>query len=187
LKGLTMQQVDSIFSSTYKRGGSPIDKWGQVGLTGQWAGKPMSLYGRNSASGTYGFFKDHALETGDFKPTVKEQPGSSSAVQGIGSDLAGIGYSGIGYLTSEVRALPLAGEGDGFVEATPENALSGDYPLARFLYVYINKKPNEPADKLVAEFVKFIASREGQLIVVKDGYFPIPASVATEVRESVSK
>ena len=180
IKGLTMSQVDGIFSSTRKRGGEDITTWGQVGLTGDWAAKPMSLFGRNSASGTYGYFKEHALDKGDFKSSVKEQPGSSAVVQGVASDLGGIGYSGIGYITSGVSAVPL-GEAEGkFVEATYENCLSGDYPLARFLYVYVNKKPGEPMDKLTAEFLKFVLSKQGQEIVVKDGYFPMPKAVVEE-------
>jgi phosphate transport system substrate-binding protein len=179
IKGLTMTQVDSIFSNTYKRGGKALQTWGDVGLTGAWANRPLSLYGRNSASGTYGYFKDVALNKGDYKDTVKEQPGSSSVVQGVASDLGGIGYSGIGYTTSGVKALAL-GDGKALHEPTVDNALSGDYPLARFLYVYVNKKPNESLDKLTLEFVKFILSKAGQEIVVKDGYYPLPASVASE-------
>lgn len=175
---LTLQQVDSIFSSTRKAGGPPVEKWGDVGLSGPWAARPISLYGRNSASGTYGFFKDHALRGGDFKSTVKEQPGSSSVVQGVASDLNGIGYSGIGYATSGVRAVPLLGADGRPHAADLENALSGKYPLARFLYIYINKKPGQPLDKLTAEFLRFVLSKPGQQIVVKDGYFPLPAAAA---------
>lgn len=178
---MTMQQVDSVFSSTFKRGGTDITTWGQLGLTGEWANKPISLYGRNSASGTYGFFKDEALKKGDFKPTVKEQPGSSAVVQGISADLGGIGYSGIGYKTSGVRTVPLGETPETAVDATYENCLSGDFPLARFLYIYINKKPGEPLDPLVREFIKFVMSKEGQEVVVKDGYFPLPKVVVDEV------
>jgi len=186
IKGLSMQQMDSIFSSSFKAGGKDMTSWEQAGLA-PWAGKAISLYGRNSASGTYGYFKEVALKKGDFKATVKEQPGSSAVVQGISSDQYGIGYSGIGYVTSSVRALPLAEKPKGkFVAATYENCLSGDYPLARFLYVYVNKKPGAPMDTLTAEFLKFITSKEGQEIVVKDGYFPIPAEVAKEVQTTVS-
>lgn len=181
IKGLTMAQVDGIFSSTRKSGSEDITTWGQLGLTGPWADKAISLYGRNSASGTYGFFKDHALRGGDFKSTVKEQPGSSAVVQGIGSDLGGIGYSGIGYRTSEVHTVPLGETPDAFFDCTPENCLSGDYPLARFLLVYVNKKPGEPMDKLTQEFLKFVVSKQGQEIVAKDGYFPLPAPVSEEV------
>src|SRR5712691_991015 len=181
IKGLSMDQVDSIFSSTNKRGGKPINTWGELGLTGPWANRAISLYGRNSASGTYGFFKEHVLKNGDYRATVKEQPGSSSVVQGVASDLGGIGYSGIGYKTSGVKAVALAeATGGAAQEPSLENALSGAYPLARFLYIYVNKKPTEPMDKLVQEFLKFVNSKEGQEVVVKDGYYPMPASVATE-------
>ena len=180
IKGLTMAQLDSIFSGTRKRGGEDITTWGQVGLTGDWANKPISLFGRNSASGTYGYFKEHALSKGDFKSTVKEQPGSSAVVQGVASDISAIGYSGIGYITSGVKAVPLGEEAGKFVEATYEKSLSGDYPLARFLYIYVNKKPGEPIDKLTAEFLKFVLSKQGQEIVVKDGYFPMPKEVIEE-------
>ena len=181
IKGLTLTQVDGIFSSTYKRGGKNITKWGQVGLTGEWANKPLSLYGRNSASGTYGFFKEVALNKGDYKATVKEQPGSSSVVQGVASDLNGIGYSGIGYKTSGVKAIPLGPSTGKVFDASYENCLNGSYPLARFLYVYVNKAPGKPMDKLTGEFVRFMLSKEGQQIVVKDGYYPLPANAVSEV------
>jgi phosphate transport system substrate-binding protein len=175
---LTMRQVDSIFSSTRKAGGPAHERWGDLGLTGAWANRPLSLYGRNSASGTYGFFKDVALRGGDYRATVKEQPGSSSVVQGISTDLGGIGYSGIGYLTSGVRAIPLVGADGTAYEARAEHCLSGRYPLARFLSIYVNKAPGRPLDKLTSEFIQFVQSREGQEVVVKDGYFPLPAKAA---------
>jgi phosphate transport system substrate-binding protein len=180
LEGLTMQQVDGIFSSTRKSGGKNITTWGQVGLTGDWSNKPISLYGRNSASGTYGFFKEVALAKGDYRSTVKEQPGSSSVVQGVSSDLGGIGYSGIGYKTSGVKAIKLGKSVDKLYEPNYEDCLNGTYPLARFLYVYVNKAPNQPIDKLTQEFLKFVLSKEGQEIVVKDGYYPLPGQVEKE-------
>lgn len=177
IEGLSLKQVDSIFSSTKKRGGSDISNWGQAGLTGDWASKPVSLYGRNSASGTYGFFKEHALNKGDYKSTVKEQPGSSAVVQGVGSDLGGVGYSGIGYKTSEVRALPLSGEDGKLYEPNYENCVKNRYPITRFLYLYVNKKPGEQLDPLVNEFMRFVLSKQGQEIVIKDGYFPLPNAI----------
>jgi phosphate transport system substrate-binding protein len=187
IEGLTMQQVDSIFSSTYKAGGSAIRKWGEVGLVGEWAGKDISKYGRNSASGTYGFFKDEALLKGDYDSSVKEQPGSSAVVQGIASDLGGIGYSGIGYRTSGVRTVPLGSEVGTYFEPTYENCLDGDFPLSRFLLVYVNKNPEKPLDLLTIEFLKFVLSKEGQEVVVKDGYYPMPASLAGEIVDSLSE
>lgn len=184
IKSLTMQQVDAIFSKTRKGGhAKDIKTWGDLGLAGDAATRTLSLYGRNSASGTYGYFKEHALFKGDFKDTVKEQPGSSSVVQSIGSDRFAIGYSGIGYTTSGVRALPLADEkknGGVAFAATYENALSGKYPLSRYLYVYVNKNPKKPLDPLTREFLKFALSREGQEIVVKDGFLPLTAKMEAD-------
>jgi len=180
IEGLNLQQVDAIFSST-RTCGAPADlnTWGQLGLTGSWAGRSIQLYGRNSVSGTYGYFKEHALCKGDYKNTVNEQPGSASVVQSVSSSLNGIGYSGIGYTTSSVRALPLAsGPGKPFVAATPENAINGTYPLARFLYIYINKEPGKPLDPITSQFLHMVLSRTGQAVVIKDGYIPLPAPVA---------
>jgi phosphate transport system substrate-binding protein len=182
IKCLSLNQVDAVFSKSRRRGAKEdVTTWGQLGLTGEWANKPLSLYGRNSASGTYGFFKEHTLKNGDYKDSVKEQPGSASVVQGITVDRYAIGYSGIGYATAGVRAVPLTEKDGGkCVEATAENSYSGTYPLARFLYVYINKAPNKPLDPLVREFARLMFSRDGQEAVAKDGYFPVPASVAKE-------
>lgn len=178
IKGLNMEEVDAIFSSTNKCGAAKtVETWGNLGMTGSWANKKVELYGRNSVSGTYGYFKEHALCKGDFKNTVKEQPGSASVVQSVSASLNGIGYSGIGYKTSSVRAVPLAKKGNAFVEATFDNAVSGKYPLSRFLFVYVNKKPNQPLAPIEAEFVKLMLSKQGQEIVVKDGYIPLPAKV----------
>ena len=182
IKCLSLGQVDAMFSKSRRRGAKDdATTWGQVGLAGEWASRPMSLYGRNSASGTYGFFKEHSLKNGDYKDSVKEQPGSASVVQGVTVDRFAVGYSGIGYATAGVRAVPLSEkDGGSCVEATADNAYNGTYPLARFLFVYINKAPNKPLDPLVREFARLMFSREGQEAVVKDGYFPIPASVAKE-------
>jgi len=187
IKSLTLAQADAIFSKTRKRGAEKdVRTWGDLGLKGQWANKPISIYGRNSASGTYGFFKEHVLGNGDYKDSVKEQPGSSAVVQGVASDKFAIGYSGIGYKTADVRAVPLAAAaGDTAIPAEAEYAYTGDYPLARFLLLYINYEPNSKLDPLRGEFVKFIFSQQGQEQVVKDGYFPIPATIATKVLNSV--
>jgi phosphate transport system substrate-binding protein len=182
LKELTMPQVDAIFSKTRKGGAAEdVTTWGQLGLKGEWAAKPISMYGRNSASGTYGYFKEHALYKGDYKDTVKEQPGSAAVVQGISADKFAIGYSGIGYKTSDVKSLKLAAKDGGeFVTDDSDNVYSGKYPLSRFLYVYVNAAPGKPIDPLVREFLKFVLSKEGQEIVVKDGYLPLLGRHAAE-------
>ncbi len=178
IKGLRIDQVDAIFSNNRKCGANKnVDRWGDLGLTGAWTGKDVQLYGRNSVSGTYGYFKKKALCKGDFKNTVNEQPGSASVVQSVSASLNGIGYSGIGYQTSGVRALPLSKKGEDFVEANMENAVSKKYPLSRFLYVYVNKHPNKALAPMEAEFLKMVLSKSGQKIVDKDGYIPLPNSV----------
>jgi phosphate transport system substrate-binding protein len=182
LQQLTLQEVDGIFSKGRACGGKAVANWGQAGVAnGQWASQPISLYGRNSASGTYGFFKEHALCKGDFKDTVKEQPGSASVVQGVTEDRFGIGYSGIGYRTSGVRPLKIAAKkGATYYGTEASNVYAGNYPLSRFLYVYVNKAPNKPLDPMVREYLKFILSQEGQQTVVKDGFLPLTAKTLQE-------
>lgn len=177
---MTFQDVDAIFSSTRAGGkAKSIETWGEVGVEGGLAAKPISLYGRNSASGTYAYFKEKALFKGDYKDTVKEQPGSASVVLGVAGDLAGIGYSGIGYMTSGVKALALAKDSrSDYFLPTYENVLSGDYPLGRMLYIYIVKEPGKPLDPLVREFLTLILSKTGQETVLKDGYLPLPAKIS---------
>jgi phosphate transport system substrate-binding protein len=178
IKGLRIDQVDAIFSNNRKCGADKdADRWGDLGLTGDWKGKDIQLYGRNSVSGTYGYFKKKALCKGDFKNSVNEQPGSASVVQSVSASLNGIGYSGIGYKTSGVRALALSKKGDNYVEANMANAISKKYPLSRFLYVYVNKHPNKALAPMDAEFLKMVLSQSGQKIVEKDGYIPLPSSV----------
>ena len=169
--GLSIPQVDAIFSSTRKCGGAKeITKWGDVGMTGDWASRPVALYGRNSVSGTYGYFKEKALCKGDFTKRVAEQPGSASVVQSVTGQIGAIGYSGIGYITSGVP----------FVEATAANALNKSYPLSRVLYVYVNKRPNQPLPPLEREFFKMVLSKQGQEVVVKDGFVPMPAAMVNK-------
>jgi len=187
IKGMTIPQVDAIFSSTRKCGyDKSIDNWGDIGMTGSWASKNVQLFGRNSVSGTYGYFKKKALCKGDYKNTVNEQPGSASVVQSVSSSLNGIGYSGIGYKTSGVKAVPLTKKpGKPFIEASAENAVSGEYPLSRFLYIYVNKHPNKPLPPLEREFIKLVLSKTGQQVVIKDGYIPLPVKVVEKTLKKI--
>jgi len=176
---LSLEQIDAIFSSTRAGGAdAPIDTWGEAGLTGEWANRPIALYGRNSASGTYGYFKDVALFGGDYRAEVREQPGSSTVIQGVASDIAGIGYSGVGYATADVRPVAIAGADGTCYGPEGEAAASGDYPIARFLYIYVNKNPNEDLEPLRGEFIRFVYSQEGQEAVVRAGFFPVVKALA---------
>lgn len=182
IESLTMPQVDAIFSANRKCGyKEDVVRWGQLGLGGELANANIQLYGRNSVSGTYGMFKEFAMCKGDFKKNVNEQPGSASVVQSVSASLNSLGYSGIGYITSNVKAVPLTVK-DGIppVTPTPDNAVSGKYPLTRYLYIYINKAPNQPLPPLVKEFMKLVLSRQGQEVVVKDGYVPLPSKVVQQ-------
>ena len=177
-----MEQVDRIFSSTRKgSGGRSIDTWGDVGLTGDWASKPISIYGRNTISGTYEFFRQTALYSGEYKPEVKLQVGSEAVVEGVARDKFAIGYSGLGYKTGGVSAVPLSVFfGAKCYDTSVESVLAGKYPLARYLYIYVNKKPGEALDAPRAEFIKYILSKDGQTQTEKGGYYPI----TEEIREA---
>ncbi|QCU89659.1 PstS family phosphate ABC transporter substrate-binding protein [Thiomicrorhabdus sediminis] len=179
---LTISQVDAIFSSTRKCGAKEdVSTWGQVGAEGTLANKTIQIYGRNSVSGTYGYFKKKALCKGDYKSSVNEQPGSASVVQSVTASLNGIGYSGIGYKTAGVKAIAISKKDNGkYVAPSNATALDGTYPLARVLYVYVNKAPNKPVEPVMGEFLKLVLSKQGQEAVVKDGYIPVPANFAAK-------
>ena len=185
IKGLTAEQVDGIFSSTHKCGGADIQRWGDLGLSGDWSAKDVQLYGRNSVSGTYGYFKEKALCKGDFKANVNEQPGSASVVQSVSQSLNAVGYSGIGYKTAGVKAVAIAKKGNEFIEATAENAANGTYPLSRYLYVYVNKQPNKDLAPMEKEFIRYVLSKQGQQVVEKDGYVTLPKSVVAKDLEQL--
>ncbi|SMP46562.1 PstS family phosphate ABC transporter substrate-binding protein [Desulfonatronum lacustre] len=182
---LSIPEIDAIFSATRRCGhGEDVTRWGQVGLTGAWANRDFTIYSRNAVSGTYGFFKDVALCGGDYKPTINEQPGSASVVQGVTESINGIGYSGIGYITSGVKAASINMGGTCY-EPNAENAASGNYPLARGLFLYVNKNPTEPLAPVEREFLRLVLSKQGQEVVVRDGYIPLPETVAAQVRAQI--
>lgn len=178
---LSLREVDAIFSANRAGGASAaITTWGQAGVKGEWANRPVAMYGRNSASGTYGYFKEVALSNGDFSPAVREQPGSSTVVQGVARDINGIGYSGVGYATADVKLLELKGPDGKCYKPNATDAASGNYPLARFLYVYVNRNPNQAMDPLRAEFVRYVYSKQGQEDVIRAGFFPLPKAIADQ-------
>jgi len=189
IKELSLAQLDAVFGKQRKRGASQnVTTWGQLGLTGNYTSKPIVMFGRNSASGTYGYFKEHTLGKGDFKDEVKEQPGSAAVVQGVSEDRNALGYSGMGYLTSGVRMVPLSEKDGGEVyPGTPENIYSGKYPLSRYLNLYVAKDPKKGLDPLVKEFIRFIYSKEGQETVIKDGFLPMLAKDAVKELELLDK
>jgi phosphate transport system substrate-binding protein len=172
---LTLEQLDAIFSKSRKRGHSDVREWGQVGLDGPWDHAAIHLYGRDQRStGTLPFFKQVVLQGGDFKSELTAEPGSASIVIAIGKDRWGIGYSGIGFQTSDVKAVPLS-EGAGSTPIAPsvESVMDGKYPLSRPLYLYVNKDPKGEWDPKILEFLRFINSRDGQETVARAGIYPL--------------
>ncbi|MCG5525116.1 phosphate ABC transporter substrate-binding protein PstS family protein [Ectothiorhodospira haloalkaliphila] len=183
IEGMSLAQVDSVFSETRRCGADErVSRWGELGLGGGWENRDIALYGRNAVSGTYGFFRQHALCGGDFSDDVNEQPGSASVVQGVTESLNGIGYSGIGYQTAGVKAIKLGQEEGNLFEPNAENALTGDYPMARSLMVYVNSHPNDGLPPLEREFLRMVLSKQGQEVVARDGFVPLPESVAGRMR-----
>lgn len=183
LRGLNLQQLDQIFSATRRCGeDKPILRWGELGLQDSWQQRTLQRFGRNSASGTYGYFKLRALCGGDFMARVNELPGSASVVQGVAGSLNGIGYASIGFRASGVRLLPLADAGDRYVVPNETNVRNGSYPLARYLYIYINKAPNQPLEPLTAAFLDRVLSTQGQSLVNHDGYLPLSPDTLRKTR-----
>ena len=194
IESLTLPQLDAIFSKTRRSGyAKDIKTWGDLGLEGEWAEKPINLYGRNAASGTHAYFKEHVLFAGDYKDCVKEQADSDAVIRAIGSEKFAIGYSGIVYKTADVRAVPLrTSESTRAVVPSMDNSIPNmdngyraRYPLSRYLYVYVNKAPNRALDPLRLEFLKFVLSYEGQEDVLRDGYVPLPLKIVLEERKNI--
>jgi phosphate transport system substrate-binding protein len=183
LPGLTLEQIDNIFSAGSACGaGSAIRLWGQLGLGADWATQAIELYGRNSISGTYRYFQHHALCDGEFQTGLTEFPGSASLVKALSQSTYGMAYSALGYANDSVRVLPLArSNGQPFVAANQDNAINGSYPLARLLYIYVNHDPAQPWNPLQQEFIRMVLSRQGQEQVVRAGFAALPVAVA--VRE----
>ncbi|MBG0803842.1 phosphate ABC transporter substrate-binding protein [Methylocystis sp. H4A] len=177
LQCISMEQMERVFAADPKSGGGKsIRTWGELGLTGEWAAKPIAMYSRNTLSGTYKFFKQHVLSGADFKDDIKMQVGSEAVVSAVGADKSAIGYSGIGYKTAGVRAVPLS-SGKSCYDASFDNTYSRKYPLARGLYVYLLKDPKKPIDTLSGEFVTYVLSRDGQTQAKKGGYYPITRNI----------
>lgn len=186
LNKMTLSQLDAIFSQN-RRCGEPhrIQRFGELGLKGSWAARSLQRYSRNSASGTYGFFKQRVLCDGDFDNNINELPGSASVVQAVAGSLNGIGYASIGFRNSGVKSLSLAANGQDYVMPTPANVKDGRYPLSRYLYIYINKAPGKPLEPLTAAFLERVLSPEGQKRVTHDGYLPLPPEMLSHTRKAL--
>ena len=178
LKGLSLSQVDGIFSVT-RFCGAPeeIVTWGQLGVDYLGNNHAIRLFGRNSVSGTYGLFKAKGLCEGDFRNDVNEQPGSSSVVLSIASSNGAIGYAAYGYKTAGVRSVPIAERDNNYIPLNQTTVRTGEYPFTRSLYLLINKPPEKALKTVQREFLRFVLSKQGQEVVSREGYFPISSDV----------
>jgi phosphate transport system substrate-binding protein len=187
LEGLTLPQVDAMFSTTRQRGFlEPLRRWDQVGLGSDWAGSPIRLYGRDRKSGTRSFFQEHVLAGGEFSPAVQEEPGAASLILALSRDPVGIAYNGLGLQSSSVRVVPLAeAAGTPFIMPSGSTVADGSYPLRRPLYLHIDKSPNEPLPPAVQELMRFVTSRDGQEAVLRAGFFPLPIEEVDKIQVAI--
>jgi phosphate transport system substrate-binding protein len=187
IAGLTLAQLDGIFSRTQRRGGGSIETWGQAGLTGEWADRPIVLFGYGRGDGVHQFFREQVLEGGDFRVSMRVEGGGSTISQGVASEPTAIGCASILFACKRVRAVPIAGADGRFYAPTPENVRSRKYPLSRYLYVCVNKPPRQPLGGPAAEFLRFLLSREGQRIVADGGNVALEPAVAAEGRRALAE
>ncbi|NDL64969.1 PstS family phosphate ABC transporter substrate-binding protein [Acerihabitans arboris] len=186
LPTLRLSQLDAIFSITRSCGDArAITRWDELGLTGAWNGLALLRYGRNSASGTYGFFRQRALCGGDLLPSVNELPGSASVAQAVAASRNAIGYAGMGFHATGVRILPLTDQAGRQVMPDESTLRNGDYPLVRYLYIYINKAPDKPPAPAIAAFMDRILSPRGQGRARQGGYQPLPEPVRLRARRDI--
>ncbi|WP_413723622.1 PstS family phosphate ABC transporter substrate-binding protein [Sodalis sp. RH16] len=186
LQSLPLSQLDGIFSITHSCGPSPaLKRWGDLGLKGHLAGQTLLRYGRNSASGTYGYFRQRVLCGGDLLTSVNELPGSVSVAQAVAGSVNAIGYAGMGFHASGVKILALTDGQGKTVQPDDATLLNGEYPLVRYLYIYVNKAPDRPLEPITAAFFDQILSPGGQLRARQNGYRPLPEAVRLQARRNI--
>jgi phosphate transport system substrate-binding protein len=180
LTRISFRELDAIFSDTRKRGSSAIRTWGQLGLTGEWAGRFILLKGPSSAHGLYGVFRSLVLTGGDYRLDMRPGPVASSIVQAVAAEDGAIGFASHFLAAARTKTLAVArDEGGPYVLPIVENAVDGSYPLARNLFIYLNRPPGTPLAPALREFLRFICSEQGQEIAARDGNFPLNADLAS--------
>jgi phosphate transport system substrate-binding protein len=188
IKGLTLDQLDAIYSTTRNRGHADISKWGDLGLTGDWASRPIHLYGLKSPNGIEWFFKLNVMEGGDYKDNIEFVKGKgfthafTVAAEDMKEHPGGLTYAMLANVTPNVKVVPLAEKaGQPFVMPNVQSVYTHQYPLSRYVYIFVNKKPGQPLEPKTKEFLKLVLSRQGQDVVAKEGvYIPLTPEVARE-------
>jgi phosphate transport system substrate-binding protein len=188
IKGLSLAQLDAIYSTTRKRGDADINTWGDLGLGGEWAARPIHKYGLKAPNGIEWFFKIEVLEMGDYKDDIQfvKGRGFTHAFNVAAEDMAqhpgGITYALLANVTPNVKVVPLSvNDGGPYLAPTLENVYSHKYPLSRYVYIYVNRKPRTPLEPKIKEFLKMVLSQQGQDVVAKEGvYIPLLPAVVKE-------
>ena len=178
LDKLTLRQLDSLFSVTHKRGGESFKTWGELGLPGDWAQREIKPKGPAKTHGMYTLFKEMVMENGDFRYDLKSEPVSTSIVQNVGADAGAVGFASYFYASRRTHPVAISATNTGpYFLPTQQNCLEGKYPLARFLYVYVNKKPDTALTPLTGHFLGFVCSKQGQETLANEGNYPLSAEV----------
>lgn len=186
LEAITLTQLDAVFSDTRRCGAnSGVTHWGGLGLDGDWQDRHIGRHGRNAASGSQAVFKREALCKGDFRRDTNQYSGSAAVVAAVARDISGIGYSGMGYVNALVKPLALIDAQGRRIEASPQNAVNGDYPLSRLLYLYVNLPPGSHLPALERAFFEQILSPAGQQRVAEAGFIPLPRETLDKARRKL--
>lgn len=180
IEALSLTQLDAMFSATRKRGGSPVDTWGDLGLTGEWAERPVQLFGFGDLTGGYALFRDLVLDGGEYSAAMKAEPGSSAIVSAAGAYRGAVGFASQYFATARTRMVPIIGDDGVPHEPTEATCIEGSYPLARRLFIYVNKKPGEPLPPNTTEFLAYVLSRQGQATATELGMFALPPELARD-------
>jgi phosphate transport system substrate-binding protein len=192
IEQLSFDQLDALFSTTRWHGGAAVKTWGDLGLGGEWADKPVRLYGVKPWNGFEEFIRQRVLSTnghrGEWRDDIAFSPTVFALAGNVARDKYGIAYDGIAYLDAPVKVLALGPTAAGpFVAPSYENVAAATYPLSRLIYFNVNRAPGKPLDPVVTEFLRFVLSREGQAIVQKQNVFvPLRASQVHSSRTLLS-
>jgi phosphate transport system substrate-binding protein len=185
IAGLTLAQLDGIFSRTRRRGGPVIETWGQAGLTGEWADRPIPLYGYGPTDGVHQVFRQQVLLGGEYRLSLQVVPAGSLIVQDVAADPSAIGCASIFFISRRTRAVSIAGDDGRFYPPTDENVRSLRYPLTRFVNICVNKPPGRPLVPATAEFLRYLLSAEGQQTVAAGGNVRLHAATAAQGRRAI--
>jgi phosphate transport system substrate-binding protein len=179
LRQISLRELDGIFSALPKSGGPPIRTWGQLGLEGEWAARKIIVKGPSPTQGMYGVFRSTVLQGGSYRLDMRPEPVASSIVQAVATEEGAIGFASQFLEAARTRALAIAREDGGpYLLPDAEHAIDGSYPLARKLFIYLNRPPGAALAPAVREFVRFVCSEQGQEIAARDGNFPLGAALA---------